>query len=344
MTSIDTSIKIDILYEINNNTAEKIITILREIIYNISLETENLIKDCYKAVLYREFSQEDTQLIFILLHIKKIPFDTELFISVAKLRFYTLLKWMEIVEPENCPEEIVDVIIYDINVLKYFLNIGYCPSDWAIANHAESNKDLDERLDLLFQYKETFETYESFQWLFIDNFREENLPILKKMVEICPEWLSTEHGWIYKYTLLRKENGNTINTTYLNCKLMISFETYTEYEEDEEEDVNQDSDYIELDSLLEEVEPNEETIRICGKNTSLTYHVIKKVFEKANFNSARMKEALNDFKKYIKDNNSSNSVIEKCIQLATMYQNRTKLVRKLEYNDYDADYCKKSKN
>jgi len=208
---------------------------------------------------------------------------------------------MEISQHNKCPSDIIDVIT-DINCLKYFLNAGYEPSPWAPVNQMEEKDGFEERFELLLNYPSIVENYEGFQWLFIDDFKESHLPILSKMVEKCPAWLDTEHGWNYKYTLLQRKNGHAKNLIYLNHKLMTNWEKYEDYDIDEDDKVQEDDEYIELDELLSTITPNEDTVRICGKNTCLPYHAIRKVFEKCDFSSKKMKEAFEDFKNDIDDN------------------------------------------
>jgi hypothetical protein len=151
------------------------------------------------------------------------------------------------------------------------------------------------------------------------------------MVEKCPAWLDTEHGWNYKYTLLQRENGDTKNLTYLNYKLMTNWEDYGDYDIDEEDELKDDEEYTQLDELLLTIIPNEETVRICGKNSCLPYHVIKKVFEKCDFSTKKMKKAFEYFKEDIEENHtlSVNHNLSELIQLA---ESKMKKKRKISKN------------
>jgi hypothetical protein len=261
---------------------------------------------CYNAVYNSRFTDEQIQRLFIQLHMKHVKMNHELFFQVAKNQEYTLLKWMELSQSEKCPSEIVDVIT-DLNVLKYFLQLGYKPSSWAPINQFErgNNEDFDQRLELLLNYPSIIDDYEGLQWLFIDDYSDKHLPIIAKIVERYPDWVDTEHGWNYKYTILQNNNENEDNIIYLNYKLMTSWELYDDYDKDEEDEVEDDDNYTELDELLSTITPNADTVIICGKNSCLPYHVIKKVFEKCEFSNTEMKRAFTQFRKDIDETNSS---------------------------------------
>ncbi len=292
---------INVVKFLRKSTFDEIVSFFNQIPFPTNLSHFDC--DCYFAVYKSRFTDEEIQKLFIQLNMKKVKMNVDLFCKIAKNDDYKLLKWMEIVQSNECPIDIVDYIT-DLNVLKYFLNLGYKPSSWApVKQFDEGNdEDLDQRLELLLDYPSIVEDYDGLQWLFIDAYRDEHLPIIAKIVERYPDWLDTEHGWNYKYTVLQKENGDQKNTIYLNYELMTCWELYDDHDKDEEDEVEDDEEYTKLDELLSTITPDADTVIICGKNSCLPYHVIKKVFEKCDFSTEEMKDAFNQFKEDISEN------------------------------------------
>ncbi len=279
----------------------------------------------HKEILRSKFSQDQIVELFQYVYTKYTSFNDELYITIAKKKHYNLLKWMERIEPENFPGYVVNVI-EDISVIEYFLKLDYEPNEWAIPNATEFD-NCDERIDLFLDYEITLDD-EAFQWLAIDDFQESHIPIIHKMAAKRPEWLNSEHGWVFTYRVMHPEEGSI---EHLNKILMTSWEDYDYYDSDDEDEIANDSNYQELDEFLERVKPNANTIYICGKNSSLSYIVIKKIFEKAEFTTCQMMSALSVFKEDITENIAmiSKSQLSNLFKIAK--SRKSKVFRKLDY-------------